>query len=340
MRDNRVDPSDSDDWAIDGPAAEPLTAFGDDRPFPTKAGVLTKAEIEALLRPNLPPDLGKPEAPRAISPRPTPEFSDAPTAAAPDEALRRNASGLAARLTLSLSKSTGMKAAIHLAELQVLPRAALTDLMQGKTGAVACFGPDEHDIHSLVCLPGPFADALIARACGARGSSGRIGDGWALSAIDCALLEQLLAPVGLALGEAMRLQAIETDMPFVASLLPEGELMVCEYGVEAPGLHADMAVISLPSPVRAEAALRGEAVAKAPPVTALLTARIASLSVPLSRLTQLKAGSTLLLGVPPDQPVEILSGGRDGPVVFEGQVGRRGNKVAVRISRKTRALQS
>ena len=45
-------------------------------------------------------------------------------------------------------------------------------------------------------------------------------------------------------------------------------------------------------------------------------------------------GSTLLLGVPADQPVELLSGGRAGPVIAEGQIGRKGSKMAVRITRR------
>ena len=64
---------------------------------------------------------------------------------------------------------------------------------------------------------------------------------------------------------------------------------------------------------------------------ALLTARIARLSVPVSRLASLKQGDTLLLGLPADQPVELLSGGRDGRVAYEGDLGRKGNSMAVRI---------
>jgi flagellar motor switch/type III secretory pathway protein FliN len=90
---------------------------------------------------------------------------------------------------------------------------------------------------------------------------------------------------------------------------------------------------ALPAPATAPAtALPAEAAPSS--VTVLLTARVASLSVPLSRLTDLTAGSTLLLGVPADQPVELLSGGRDGPVVAEAQIGRKGNKMALRISRR------
>ena len=67
--------------------------------------------------------------------------------------------------------------------------------------------------------------------------------------------------------------------------------------------------------------------------TALMTARIATLSVPVSRVASLKAGDTLLLGLPADQPVELLSGGRDGAVAFEGDIGRKGDRIAVRVKR-------
>ncbi|HAO35151.1 MAG TPA: hypothetical protein DEB28_16690, partial [Hyphomonas sp.] len=53
----------------------------------------------------------------------------------------------------------------------------------------------------------------------------------------------------------------------------------------------------------------------------------------------LKPGSTLLLGLPADQPVELLTGGRDGAVVAEGEIGRKGNRMAVRINRRTALLR-
>jgi len=70
-------------------------------------------------------------------------------------------------------------------------------------------------------------------------------------------------------------------------------------------------------------------------MTAVLTARIASLSVPLSRITALKPGKTLLLGLPADQPVSLLNGDRNGHVVAEGDVGRRGSKLAIRLTEKS-----
>ena len=89
--------------------------------------------------------------------------------------------------------------------------------------------------------------------------------------------------------------------------------------------------------IQAVAADQGKPAAGA--ITGILTARVASLSVPLSRLANLKAGSTLLLGIPADQPVELLSGGRDGALAAEGEIGRKGNRMALRISRRGPALR-
>ena len=166
--------------------------------------------------------------------------------------------------------------------------------------------------------------------------TGRIGDGWSLSAIDCALLEQLLIPFGRAVDKTYSLQAIETDVSYVSSLLPVSDVTVSEFLLEAPGLHSELAVIEgqftdldAHHPGLADGA-------QSAGVTAVLTARLASLTVPLSRLTELKAGSTLLLGLPPDQPVELLSGGRDGTPAFEGVMGRKGTRMAVKLTRRQR----
>lgn len=340
MRDNSSDIFSDDDWAMDDAASTRETGLPDElmvEPrFPTNAGVLTQAEIEALLRPQLDDDVPAPAAPSEIVPRPPVTFDD--PVHDPENARRRQEAGvLAARLSMSLGQSAGLKAAIAMRDVGKVPTAELPNLMTGKSGAVACFGASEREASLLVCLPGPLADALIAEACGARGSTGRIGDGWTLSAIDCALLQQLLSPLADVLGAELQLQAIETDVPYVSSLLPAGDVIIAEYSVEAPGLRSELAVIRTPriDTPPTEAQRSGEAPTA---VTAIVTARIASLSVPMSSLTSLKAGSTLLLGLPGDQPVEVLSGDRSGPVAFEGQVGRKGNKVAVKITRKLRGV--
>ncbi len=336
MRDKTTGLFAEDDWAMDTGVsvdghdmAEPMMP---EPRFPNKSNVLTQAEIEALLRPQLDDEPPQMATPQHVEPR-LPVRFDGPEHDPAAIQMRQEAGVLAARLSMALGQGTGVKAAIAMRDVAPVATTQLPMLMAGKSGAVACFGASETDTRLLVCLPGPLADALIARACGARGSTGRIGDGWTLSAIDCALLQQLLSPLADVLGSNLRLHGIETDVPYVASLLPAGEVIISEYSVEAPGLHSELAVIRSSvqedhKPSRDDTAERPRA------VTAVVTARIASLSVPMSHLTSLKAGATLLLGLPGDQPVEVLSGDRTGPVAFEGQVGRKGNKVAVKITRK------
>ena len=328
-----------------GPEKQPKTAWQmdagpdaadaeneEDYVFPTPRGVLSAAEIEALLRPNTQqPAL---ETPQNVVPKPSPSF-DAPAEPVPAQ-IDDQDRVLGARLSRALGEGTGLKAGVIAAQSATLLSADLAGLLNGKSAAVACIGPKDGDIRALICLPAALADAIIAKACGARGSTGRIGDGWTLSAIDCALLEQLLVPFGPVLGPDMVLQSIETDVPYVSGLLPAHEVSVSEFSIEAPGLHSDLAVIraddlfdrETPSPVVPESA----------PITAIATARLARLSVPLSRVTALKAGSTLLLGLPADQPVELLSGDRDGTPAYEGRMGRKGDKVAVKITKRLKSF--
>lgn len=305
----------------------------DDYQFPTARGVLSAEEIEALLRPNLPTRaLDEPPIdPKTIVAKPTEPLEAEPVSEAVDQASQT----LAARLSMAMGQGTGIKAAISPGQIADLSRTALSGLLQGKSSAIACLGETETDIRALICLPPELADAIIAKACGGAGSTGRIGEGWTLSAIDCALLEQLLEPFAGAVQSGLKLQAIETDIPYVTSLLPVDRVSVSEFRVEAAGLHSDLAIIQ---GEQAEDTLDAGATSETAPVTAIATARLASLSVPLSRVTALKAGSTLLLGLPPDQPVELLSGDRDGIPAYEGRMGRKGNSVAIKITKKLRSF--
>lgn len=304
--------------------------------FPTARGVLSAAEIEALLRPETlkNKDVSPLPPPQSIEPKETPVFEDVPVQT--DDAASEHYRILGARMSRALALGTGLKAAVTLTGAASIARPDLAGLLNGKSSAIACLGPSENDIHALVCLPPTLSDAIIAKACGARGSTGRIGDGWTLSAIDCALLEQLLAPLGEVVGDGLKLQSIETDIPYVCSLLSSTEVSIGDFAVEAPGLHSELAVIQSRLPTGAKA--QDAATSSPVPVTAVLTARLASLTVPLSRITELKAGATLLLGLPADQPVELLSGGRDGQLAFEGRMGRKSNKVAVKITKRSRTL--
>ena len=329
------DPKNKPDRPDEDGADTAVLESEEDYKFPTARGVLTADEIAALLRPTLPQaalDDGS-TIPETVTPKQTETFDVAP---APEPVSPGN-QALAARLSMALGKGTGIKAAVNPAQFASIERVALAGLLHGKSSAIACLGVSETDIRALVCLPPDLADAIIAKACGGSGSTGRIGDGWTLSAIDCALLEQLLEPIGEAVRPGLKLQSIETDIPYVTSLLPVQRVDVTEFGVEAAGIHSDLAVIQgdMEALDQSASAPRDSA-----PVTALATARLASLSVPLSRITALKAGSTLLLGLPPDQPVELLSGGRDGTPAYEGRMGRKGNKVAIKISKKLRAFKT
>lgn len=309
-----------------------------DRPIMTSRGVLTAAEIEALLRPDLPDAPYREPDPSAIKPRLPEQFGS--TGSSPEIMVRRQIAGsLASRLSLSFGKHVGLKAAIGLVDIETLKSAGLPGLLTGKVGAVACFGHDELDIQVMLCLPQALVDAIIAKACGSAKSTGRPLSHWSLSAIDHALLEQLLSPLSPVFGEGLALQAIETDVPFVCSLMVADDIGVADYKAELPGLKSELAVIASANFWTGPKLQGVEPTQKPAPVTAVLTARLARLTVPLSRIRELKPGSTLLLGLPADQPVEVLSGGRDGEVVFEGSMGRRGKKIAVRIDRKTRALK-
>lgn len=336
MRDGPANPKTLD---RQGPVDEDSAAekSEEDHVFPTARGVLSAAEIEALLRPETLKDKAvPPPTPESIEPKDTPVFEDVPVRA--DTAASEHYRVLGARMSRALAVGTGLKAAVTLSDAATIARTDLAGLLQGKSSAIACLGPSENDIHALVCLPPTLSDAIIAKACGARGSTGRIGDGWTLSAIDCALLEQLLAPLGEVVGEDLKLQTIETDVPYVCSLLSSTEVAIGDFAVEAPGLHTELAVIQSNLPTKTQSL---EAAQSSPvPVTAVLTARLASLTVPLSRITELKAGATLLLGLPADQPVELLSGGRDGQPAFEGRMGRKSNKVAVKITKRSRTLDT
>lgn len=322
------------DWLMDTGTLAAAEKTEDDYKFPSSRGVLTAEEIEALLRPKPQQSslADEPVVPAIIEPKAVENFDVPISKAAPEQ--ERRAHKLAARLAMALGSGSGVKAAISMAECAEVPRTELAGLLQGKSSAVACIGPGETDIRALVCLPPELADSIIARACGARGSAGRLGDGWSLSAIDCALLEQLLVSFGPAIHETYKLQAIETDVAYVSSLIPVAQVQVSEYSVEAAGLHSELAVIEGDAPDERSNASPQQEPLTSPDVTAVLTARLASLTVPLSRITELKAGSTLLLGLPADQPVELLSGGRDGHAVFEGRMGRKGNKVALQVTKR------
>ena len=352
------------DIMLDMPTTfEPITP---ERPLPTSRGVLSPAEIEALLRPNLDdmPDI--PEEPDVTSEKPIPDFEPQaqprlrPVAAAPAAAdVSEDSRRLAARLSLALRDGCGLKAAATV-------RAGSTGsfdqaLYPGSApagSAIACFAAPGGEIAAMMVLSAPLVSALIETACGGKpGGQGeqeeRVRQ---LTLLDTALLEALVRPLGPAIAPALRFARIETDEEFAAALANPGDASILDLDVRVETVRMTARLIlaeddlfdaaDMPKARRAQtvkAPVESAPVAEEPraapaAMTAVLTARIASLSVPMSRLSNLKAGSTLLLGVPADQPVELLTGGRDGPVAAEGQIGRKGNRMALRITRRTQIL--
>ncbi|MEZ6002454.1 FliM/FliN family flagellar motor switch protein [Hyphomonas sp.] len=338
---------------VDMPTSfEPLSS---DRPLPSARGVLSAAEIEALLRPDLSdlPESQPEPAPETIADKPLPdvearaaepeagpETSDSQTTDIPVTARR-----LASRLSLALRKGCGLRAA---AAARCVREgdfdSGLTGAIAGQGAAIACFAIDEGEVDAMLVLSPELANALIETACG----GGAMPGDWSpreLTPLDSALLEGLVRPLGHAIAPGLGFAGMETEADFAAALARPGTAEIIDFEIRVDGgRHAARLILSgeIADAAAPEALLApAPAQAVAPPaeaapssVTVLLTARVASLSVPLSRLSDLTAGSTLLLGVPADQPVELLSGGRDGPVVAEAQIGRKGNKMALRISRR------
>ncbi|MEO1642715.1 MAG: hypothetical protein AAFR74_05215, partial [Pseudomonadota bacterium] len=112
MGHEKNNPSD-EGWAMNGGAdlIEP------DRPIPSARGVLSAAEIEALLRPDL-SDLPGSEQPETIEDKAIPALSE--VAPEPVDEYNILAGQMAARLSLALGQSCGVKAAIGLREAKTV----------------------------------------------------------------------------------------------------------------------------------------------------------------------------------------------------------------------------
>lgn len=300
----------------------PALPAADDFKIPTARGLLSKEEIQALLRPDLPSinDTG--------SERPLER--DFGSGAGGDRIEGRR---LAARLSRAFGQFAGLKAALN---LKLARTFAAPDTMFGKDAeksgtAYVAFGRTDGDVTHILCLSAALSDCLVANACGAAKPTRSSTPGRTLSVIDCALIEQFLAPFASILDDDLSFVGIETDRKYVQSLIASDAGRAFDFEVMAGDVVCDASLIAVDDHHAAMDARMPVPARR--PVTAVLTARIASLSVPVSRVAKLKAGDTLLFGLPSDQPVELLSGGRDGVAAFEGDIGRKGNQMAVRIRR-------
>lgn len=313
-------------------AHEPAEA---DRPLPTKRGLLSPAEIEALLRPDL-SDL--PPEPAAVSARTVTEFAEPPAAMDADHELARR---LAARLSLGLRDACGLPVAAMVSATTRGPFETALRRADGERGlAIVCFTQPGGDVGAMLVLSPGFTQLLIEAACGARERGGALKP---LSPIDLALLEALVRPLAGALSPDLAFSGVETDALFAASIAPPAQALVTDLSMRVQGDTFAAQLITAgalaSAPVAAERTVEAPRSSPAPgALSVTLTARIASLSVPLSKLSGLKPGATLLLGVPADQPVEIISGTEGGILAAEAQIGRRGGRVALRVTRRGPAL--
>ncbi|MEO0785869.1 MAG: FliM/FliN family flagellar motor switch protein [Pseudomonadota bacterium] len=309
-----------------------------ERPFPTARGVLSAAEIEALLRPDLPNP--PPTAPKDTAPKPLADLDTPPPALSPEDSER-----LCARLGLTVHRATGLGVGLEPFELaQQGFRAAFP---APETGAIfACFGHEDGDVEAVLALSSMATLALVDASCGADGNDLKALQPRALTDIDLAILDRILRPLAAQLPGG-HLHCLESRAAFTLSIAPPGPATRIDLSVSLDGFSAQGRLIlsdaawedfkAEPRPPLPDLArLEGSKVGRE--LTALLTARIASLSVPVSRLADLKPGDTLLLGLPADEPVQLLSGGRAGTVAAEGEIGRKGGKMAVRIRKRGPAL--
>lgn len=333
------------DIMLDMPTTfEPITPT---RPIPTSRGVLSAAEIEALLRPNL-DDMPEPEPePEQVIDVAVPDLVKRPPAE-PTE-ITEDARRIASRLTLALRDGCGLKAAaLARASARGSFDQGLETECAGRGSAIACYVAPGGEIAAMLVISASLANALIETACGGKPTAGHHR---VLTPMDAALLEGLVRPLGTALAPSLKFSRIETDAEFASALAGPGMTSILDLDIRVEDLNMPARLIlaeddlfdlsSEVPPARPQGRVPHAAApsAGAGAMTAVLTARVASLSVPLSRLADLKPGSTLLLGLPADQPVELLTGGRDGGVVAEGEIGRKGNRMALRITRRTALLR-
>lgn len=307
-----------------------------DRPLMTARGLLSPAEIEALLRPDLSdltPDV--PDAPAAVA-RPVEDFAAPSRTNTQDNDLARR---LAARLSLGLREGCGLPVAAMVAGIAQGPfETAVRQADEDRGQAIVCFATRDGDIGAMLILSPALAQLLIETACGARDRGGAVKP---LSPIDLALLETLVRPLAQAISPELSFASLETETVFAASIAPPAEAFVTEFSmrVQADTFRAQLILARpLTGAPSADAAPASPAQTVQGGLSVTLTVRIASLAVPLSKLSGLKPGSTLLLGVPSDQPVELISGAEGGVLAAEAEIGRRGNRVALRITRRGAAL--
>ncbi len=316
----------------------PRERVAPDRKLPTSRGVLTPAEIEALLRPDLSDMEALPE-PEPMHTAPA-EFGGPGTGGrGPEDVARR----IAARLSRAMREHCGLAAGVTVKRVSPLAVADAVTAREERGQAILCFADRHGDVSAMLVLGAGMAQLMIETACGGPAPAAAPRP---LSPIDLALLEGLARPLVPALGGGLQFSGVETDPMFAASVAAPGpgyEIILSVRAGEAdwPARLLVPAALLAPPPEAGAQAMRAAAPSSASgALTVLLTARVASVELPLSRLTSLRPGATLMLGVPAGQPVELLSGDRTGDLAAEAEIGRKGSRMALRITRCGPALRA
>lgn len=295
----------------------------------TGRGVLSAAEIEALLRPDIPEDAF--EEPKTVTPRTFGVLEEDPER----EAIEDDAAALAARLTLALRRACEVEGTMRVTAVKPAPLSYLVSQHKGDP-VLVLFCDKGGNLVAGLTLDHHLALMIIDYACGGGHHQPASRHARSLSILDKSILEEVLRPLALALDPAYSIASVEPNRSAAHALLPPGKGMLADLSCQIAGIDGKGAF------ARLRAGRVDEKTSTADPnlkdVMTTLTARIASLTVPVSRLSDLKAGSVLLLGLPIDQPVELLTGGYNGKVVAEGDVGRKGNRIAVRITKRKPTL--
>jgi len=308
---------------------DPSNLDGDNFRVPTGRGVLSAEEIEALLRPDIPEDAFEP--PKQVVLHGMAELENQPAF----DALEDDAAALAARMTLSLRRACLVPAIVTVKKASQAPLSHLVSQYDGEPVLVLFSDQGGAQVAGLT-LDRAVAVMIIDRACGGSANLPPAMSQRTLSTLDKSILEEVLRPLAKALDPAFSVACIEANRTAAHALLPPGKAILAELSCQIDGVIGKAAFARLASETAHTARIDGD-IAMGKMMTSL-TARIASLNVPISRLSDLKAGSVLLLGLPTDQPVELLSGGHQGEVIAEGDVGRKGNRIAVRITKRKPSL--
>jgi len=299
--------------------------LGADAVIPQRVS-LSPAEIDMLLRPDLSDMDGG--APEHVDDKSLPDLTDLRS----PETLARD---IASAVSLSLRQACEVDA-VALMERATRGDFASCAVEMADPGLVLLFGKEGAPVSAALVVSHSLANLFIDPACGGTGLAGQ--NTRQLTELDASILGALLSPVAAAFGDDYQLCHVEHRHRHAAALMPAREAIAADVAIAVGDDEASAKIVFIERTADETDTQGGQSSPDG--LTAVLTARLARLSVPASRISSLKPGDTLLLGLPPDQPVDLLSGGRDGRLAAEGALGRKGEKIAVRISKRGPALKS